>query len=62
MAKSRIPKKVEDILSFLTGIYLSSSDQRFGFYDYLHDDGFAKNRNSGQTAVMREKLNLGLFS
>jgi hypothetical protein len=47
-------KKVEDILSFPTGLYLPSSDQRFRFYDYLHDDGFAENCNSGQTTVMRE--------
>jgi hypothetical protein len=40
---------------------LSSSDQRFGFYDVLHDDRFAENCNSGQTAVPREKLYLGLF-
>jgi hypothetical protein len=53
--------KVEDILSFPMGIYLPSSDQRFRFYDYLHDDGFSENCNSGQTAVTREKLNLGLF-
>jgi hypothetical protein len=47
-------KKVEDILSFRTGLYLPSSDQRFMFYDYLRDDGFAENCNSGQTAVTRE--------
>jgi hypothetical protein len=28
----------------------------------MHGDGFAKNCNFGQTTVMREKLNLGLFS
>jgi hypothetical protein len=27
----------------------------------MHSDGLAKNCNFGQTAVMREKLNLGLF-
>jgi hypothetical protein len=27
----------------------------------LHDDGFIENCNSGQNAVTREKLNLGLF-
>jgi hypothetical protein len=27
----------------------------------LHGDGFAENCNSGQAAVMREKLNMGLF-
>jgi hypothetical protein len=27
----------------------------------LHGDGFAENCNSRQTAVAREKLNLGLF-
>jgi hypothetical protein len=43
------------------GIYLPSSDQQFRFYYFLHDDGFAENCNFGQTAVMREKLNLGLF-
>jgi hypothetical protein len=43
------------------GIYLPSSDQWFRFYDFLHDEGFAENCNSGLTAVMREKLNLGLF-
>jgi hypothetical protein len=47
-------KKVEDIHSFPMGLYLPSSDQRFRFYDYLHDDGFAENCNSGQTAVTRE--------
>jgi hypothetical protein len=40
---------------------LSSSDQQFGFYDFLHDEGFAENCISGHTAVMREKLNLGLL-
>jgi hypothetical protein len=40
-------KKVEDSTSILTGIYMSSSDQRFGFYDFLHDDRFAENCNSG---------------
>jgi hypothetical protein len=54
-------KKVENISRFPTGIYLPSSDQRFRFYDFLHDDGFAENCNSGQTAETREKLNLGLF-
>jgi hypothetical protein len=54
-------KKVEDIHSFPTDIYLHSSDQRFRFYDLLHGDGFAENCNSGQTTVTREKLNLGLF-
>jgi hypothetical protein len=54
-------KKVEGILIFPTGIYLPSSDQRFRFYDFLHDDGFIENCNSGQNAVTREKLNLGLF-
>jgi hypothetical protein len=48
-------KKVENILSFLTGIYLPSSDKRFRFYDFLHDDRFAKNCNSGQIAVLKEK-------
>jgi hypothetical protein len=47
-------KKVEDILSFPIGLYLPSSDQRFMFYDNLHDDGFAENCKSGQTAVTRE--------
>jgi hypothetical protein len=42
-------------------IYLPSSDQRFRFYDFLHDNGFAENWNTGQTAATREKLNLGLF-
>jgi hypothetical protein len=41
---------------------LPSSDQWFRFYDFLHDDGFAENCNSGQTAATREKLNLGLFA
>jgi hypothetical protein len=54
-------KKVEDIHIFPTGIYLHSYDQWFRFYDFLHGDGFAENCNSGQTAVTREKLNLGLF-
>jgi hypothetical protein len=53
--------KVEDIHIFPTDIYLHSSDQRFRFYDFLHSDGFAENCNSGQTAAMREKLNLGMF-
>jgi hypothetical protein len=52
---------VEDIHRFPTGIYMHSSDQRFGFYNFLHGDGFAENCDSGQTAVTREKLNLGLF-
>jgi hypothetical protein len=54
-------KKVEDIISFPTGLYLPSSDQRFRFYDYLHDDGFAENCNSGQIAVLKENSILGLF-
>jgi hypothetical protein len=54
-------KKVEDILIFPTGIYLPSSDQWFRFYDFLHDDGFAENCNSGQIAATTEKLNLVLF-
>jgi hypothetical protein len=54
-------KKVEDIHRFPTGIYLPSSDQRFRFDDFLHDDGFAENCNSGQAAVTREKLHLRLF-
>jgi hypothetical protein len=54
-------KKVEDIHSFPMFIYLHLSDQQFRFYDFLHGDGFAENCNSGQTAVTREKLNLGLF-
>jgi hypothetical protein len=54
-------KKVEDIHSFPTGIYLHSSDQRFRFYNFLHGDGFAENCNSEQTAVTREKINLELF-
>jgi hypothetical protein len=54
-------KKVEDILSFPTGLYLPSSDQRFRFYDYLYDDGFAENYNSGQIAVLKENSILGLF-
>jgi hypothetical protein len=40
---------------------LSSSNQRFKFYDFLYDDGFAETCNSGQTATKRENLNLGLF-
>jgi hypothetical protein len=43
------------------GIYLPLSDQRFRFYDFLHDDRFAENYNSGKTAASREKGNLGLF-
>jgi hypothetical protein len=54
-------KKVEDSTIFPMAIYLPSSDQWFRFYDYLHDNRFAKNCNSGRTAAMREKLNLGLF-
>jgi hypothetical protein len=54
-------KKVEDMLIFPTGLYLSSSDQRFGFYEVLHDDGFAENCNSGQIAVLKENKILGLF-
>jgi hypothetical protein len=49
-------KKVEYILSFPMGIYLPSSDQRFRFYDYFHDDGFAENCNSGQIAVLKENF------
>jgi hypothetical protein len=48
-------KKVEDSTSILTGIYMSSSDQRFEFYDFLHDDRFAENCNSGQIVVLKEK-------
>jgi hypothetical protein len=48
-------KKVEDIHSFPMGIYLPSSDQQFRFDDFLHDDGFAENCNSGQIAVLKEK-------
>jgi hypothetical protein len=55
-------KKVDDIHSFPTGIYLPSSDQWFRSFDFLHDDGFAENCDSGQTAATGEKLNLGLFS
>jgi hypothetical protein len=33
---------VEDIISFSTGIYLSSSAQRFRFYEFLQDDGLLK--------------------
>jgi hypothetical protein len=47
-------KKVEDVLSFPTGLYMLLSDQGFRFYDYLHNDGLAENCNSGQTAVTRE--------
>jgi hypothetical protein len=47
-------KKVEDILIFPTGLFLPSSDQQFRFYDYLHNDGFAENCNSGQIAVLKE--------
>jgi hypothetical protein len=54
-------KKVEDIQIFAIGIYSSSSDQRFMSYSFLHGDGFAENCNFGQTAAMREQLNLGLF-
>jgi hypothetical protein len=54
-------KKLEDSTIFPTGIYLPSSDQRFRCYDFLHDDGFAENCNSGQTATTKEKLNLGLL-
>jgi hypothetical protein len=54
-------KKVEDSLIFLTGIYLPSSDQWFRRYDFLPDDGFAENCNSGQTAATRGKLNLELL-
>jgi hypothetical protein len=43
------------------GIYLPSSNQQFRHYGFLHDDGFAENCNFGQTAVTREKINLGLF-
>jgi hypothetical protein len=48
-------KKVEDIHNFPTGIYFPSSNQRFRFYDFLHDDGFAENCNYGQIAVLKEK-------
>jgi hypothetical protein len=48
-------KKVHDILSFLMCINLPSSDQRFRFYDILHDDGFAENCDSEQIAVLKEK-------
>jgi hypothetical protein len=48
-------KKVEDILIFQKNIYLLSSDQWFRHYDFLHDDGFAENYNSGQIIVLKEK-------
>jgi hypothetical protein len=54
-------KKVEDIQIFPMGIYLSSFDQQFRFYDILHGDGFAENCYSGQPAATSEKINLGLF-
>jgi hypothetical protein len=54
-------KKVEGSLIFLTGIYFPSSNQQFRFYDLFRDDRLPKNCNSGQTAMMRETLNLGLF-
>jgi hypothetical protein len=47
-------KKVEDLFSFPTGIYLPSSDQRFRRYSFLPDDGVAENCNTGQIAVLRE--------
>jgi hypothetical protein len=34
---------------------LPSSDQRFRFYDFLHDDRFAENCNSEQIVVLKEK-------
>jgi hypothetical protein len=45
---------VEDVHIFPTGIYLPASDQWFRFYDFMHDDGFAENCNSGQIAVLKE--------
>jgi hypothetical protein len=54
-------KEVGDFLSFPTGIYLPSSDQRFRHYDSLQDDGVAENCISRQNAVGKEKYNLGLF-
>jgi hypothetical protein len=45
----------EEILIFPTGIYLPSSDQRFRFYEFLHDDEVTKNCNSGQITVLKEK-------
>jgi hypothetical protein len=47
-------QKVEDSFIFPMGIYLPSSDQWFGFYDFLHDNGFAENCNTGQIAVFKE--------
>jgi hypothetical protein len=35
-------KNLEDFLSFLTGIHLPSSNQRFRRYDFLQDDGLLK--------------------
>jgi hypothetical protein len=54
-------KRVVDFSSFPTGIYLTSSDQRFRRYKFLPDDGPAENCNYGQIAASREKLNLVLF-
>jgi hypothetical protein len=48
-------KKLEDSNIFPTDIYLPSFDQRFRFYDFLHDDGFAENCNFEQTTTTKEK-------
>jgi hypothetical protein len=48
-------KKVEDILSFPTGIYFPSSDRRFSRYGFLPDDVAAENCNSGQIAATKGK-------
>jgi hypothetical protein len=47
-----------DFQRVFTYIHLTNGSSSMTF---LHGDGFAKNCNSGQTAVTREKLNLGLF-
>jgi hypothetical protein len=46
-------EKVENFLSFLMGIFLSSSDQRFRCYDFLLDDQAAEICNFGQIAVTK---------
>jgi hypothetical protein len=46
---------VEEIRIFPMGIYLPSSDQRFRFCEFLHDDEVTENGNSGQITVLKEK-------
>jgi hypothetical protein len=52
-------KKVEDIHSFPTGIYLSSPAQQFRFYDFLQDGGLLK-LHFWADCSLQEKLKSGV--